>query len=184
MLCGISTGASQRNQACLESQWGTCSHLLSNSLCRYRGPYVVPGRLQPATLNVGAGSALPVLPETPRISEELPAIDRQEVRPRAICPRLLSATAVADAQQVSASLQNELPLASRKKMVLRGKRDKKPVTFTFIKEVCMREEIREKRKNSTTAYLAGTERCVTICACFRASGILCLEKRRLLHPTN
>lgn len=82
------------------------------------------------------------------------------------------------------SLQNELHLASCKKLVLKRKLDKKPVTFSFKKEVCMQEEIMEKRKNSTTTYLAGTEWCVTICACFRAPGILYLEEMQHLHPTN
>jgi len=67
----------------------------------------------------------------------LPSIDRQEIQPRAICPHLFSASAVADAQQVPISLKNELHLASHKELVLSGKHDKKPVTFTFKKEVCM-----------------------------------------------
>lgn len=80
----------------------------------------------------------PALSEAPQKSEELPAINRQEIRPRAICPHLLSATAVADAQQAPTSLQNELLLTSqKKKLVLRGKCDKKPGTFSFQKEVGM-----------------------------------------------
>jgi len=74
---------------------------------------VFPGRLQLAMLNIGAGSALPILPEKPQISE-LPATDRQEIRPRAICSCLLSATAIADVQQAPTSLHNELHLASHR----------------------------------------------------------------------
>lgn len=122
LLCGISTAASQQikhalNQSvgpaaisCPTLSAGTVDHMLSL------------GRLQPAILNIGAGSAPPVLPDTPQIAEELPVTDRQEVRPRAICPHLLSATAVADARQVPPSLQNGLNLASCRKLV-RAKRE-------------------------------------------------------------
>lgn len=75
----------------------------------------------------------PALPAAPQKLEELPAIDRQEVRPRAICPHSLSAPAVAAAQQAPTGLC----LTSQKKLVLGGKCDKKLGTFSFQKEVWM-----------------------------------------------
>lgn len=80
----------------------------------------------------------PALPEAPQKAGELPAIDRQEIGPRAICPHFLSATAAADdAQQVPTGLQNKPYLTSQKKLVLRGKCDKKLGIFSFQKEVWM-----------------------------------------------